>query len=137
MKNLFNDKLIDGILLERYLNKLAESSSRMQQRFSELDRWVIKTQETLDKNRANEAKIYARLSELENANKNIVYPNLNYIQSELKRKEENNLVMENSIRELSDKSLKFDICKYCQSDDIIIMSKNKVYYCNACKKYLS
>ncbi len=137
MKNLFNDKLIDGIFLERYLNKLAESSNRMQQRFYELDCWVVKTQEALDKNRANEAKIYARLSELENANKNIVYPNLNYIQSELKRKEENDVAMGNSIRELSAKFLKVELCKYCGSDDIIIMSKNRVYYCNACKKYLS
>ena len=65
MPPVIDPALVNGGLLERYLDSLAESSARTQQRFDAIERYLADIQDELTQSRANEVRMNAQIREME------------------------------------------------------------------------
>lgn len=93
--------LVDGALIECYLDSLAESWALTQRRFDEIDRRLLSVQDELGRSRANETRMHQELRELDAAYKRVVNRSLGDIQRELEQSRENEVRMNADLREIN------------------------------------
>lgn len=93
--------LVDGALIECYLDSLAESWALTQRRFDEIDRRLLSVQDELARSRANETRMHQELRELDAAYKRVVNRSLGDIQRELEQSRENESRMNAELREIN------------------------------------
>lgn len=94
--------LVDGALIECYLDSLAESWALTQRRFDEIDRRLLGMQDELARSRANETRMHQELRELDAAYKRVINRSLIDIQRELEQSRENEVRMNADLRDINE-----------------------------------